>query len=379
MTDGPRVLVLHNRYRVRGGEERAVELQLRALERAGLPSALLERDSSAAGRGRAARALLRGGEDGGEVADAARALGATVVHCHNMQPLLGPRALSAAHDAGARVVLNLHNFRLFCAIGVAYRDGERCYDCHDGHTLPGLVHNCRGSRGEAGAYALALRRQLPDVLASVDRFVAPSAHAVDQLVRLGLPRERIGLLRHYLPAGEFAARSDAAEGEFVLIAGRLAREKGLEQAVEAAALAEIPLRIAGDGPLEPRLRELIASTGADAQLLGRLDPDALRALRRRAAVVAMPSLWDEIAPYAVLEAMAGGLPIVASRVGGLPELVGDQRCVAAGDVRALADSLRALWDDPSQRRQDGEALLARAHGLFSEERYVADLRELYSA
>src|SRR2546428_9331542 len=105
----PRVLVVHNRYRVEGGEERSVELQVRALERAGVEHRLLERSSRGVGRGRAAAALLRGGEREEEVAAAARELGADVVHVHNMQPLVGPRGLAAAHDARAGVGLTLHN------------------------------------------------------------------------------------------------------------------------------------------------------------------------------------------------------------------------------------------------------------------------------
>src|SRR5687767_12207754 len=151
-----RVLVVHNRYRVEGGEERAVELQLAALERAGIPHTLLERSSSGASRLRAARALLRGGIDEHEVAAAAGALRADVVHVHNMQPLFGPRSLAAAHTAGARVLMSLHNLRLFCAIGVAARDGGPCFRCHHRLTLPGLVLNCRESLPEAAVYAAAL-------------------------------------------------------------------------------------------------------------------------------------------------------------------------------------------------------------------------------
>src|SRR5918999_641680 len=118
-----RVLLLHNRYRVEGGEERSVELQMRALENAGVEHRLLERRSADAGRAEAALAMLRGGgEDGGVVgavsdlgvaaavrdlgvaaavrdlgvAATVRDLGADVVHAHNMQPLIGPRGLAAA-------------------------------------------------------------------------------------------------------------------------------------------------------------------------------------------------------------------------------------------------------------------------------------------
>src|SRR5688500_3745073 len=112
------VLVVHNRYRLEGGEERSVQLQLDALHRAGIEHALLERRSAEVSRPRAALALLNGGTDEDDVRAAVTELGADVAHVHNMLPLLGPRALEAAKEAGAAVVLQLHNLRLFCAIGV---------------------------------------------------------------------------------------------------------------------------------------------------------------------------------------------------------------------------------------------------------------------
>src|ERR687896_2305594 len=107
----PRVLVLHNRYRIEGGEERSVALQIDALRAAGIEHHALERSSGDASRTRAASALLRGGEKAGEIAAAVDRLGANVVHAHNMLPLIGPRGLVAARDRGAAVVLHLHNVR----------------------------------------------------------------------------------------------------------------------------------------------------------------------------------------------------------------------------------------------------------------------------
>ena len=85
----------------------------------------------------------------------------------------------------------------------------------------------------------------------------------------------------------------------------------------------------------------------------------------------MPSRYHEFAPYSALEAMAAGVPVVASRLGGLPELIEPSRCVPPGDAEALARRLRALWDDPALRRSEGEALRARAAERHSEQAYSA--------
>ena len=372
----PRVLVLHNRYRVVGGEERSVELQVRAMAHAGIPHRVLERRSEDAGRRRAAAALLRGGERPEEVSRAVEKLGAELVHAHNMLPLIGPRGLTAARDAGARVVLHLHNVRLFCSTGFGERDGAPCYRCHHRLTVPGLVLNCRRSLPEAAAYAAALSMHQPAVVAAVDRFVTPSRWAAGQVIKLGLPAGGVEALRHYLPDDSFAERSRADAGEYALVASRLSPEKGIDDAIAAATASGVPLRIAGEGPQRARLEELAA--GADVRFLGRLGPEDVRSQLAGAAMLLMPSHYHEFSPYAALEAMAQGVPVVANAMGGLPELLGAERCVPLGDGSALANRIRELWTDRPLRAHDGDASIARARERHSQARYVADLTTLYS-
>jgi glycosyltransferase involved in cell wall biosynthesis len=372
-----RVLLLHNRYRVEGGEERSVELQLRALANAGVEHRLFERRSDEAGRVRAAAAMLRGGAETSDVAAAVRELRADVVHAHNMQPLIGPSGLAAACAAGARVVLHLHNARLFCAIGVAARDGGPCFRCRGRNTLPGLVLNCRGSLPEAAVYAAGLAAHQPLVFEHVARFATPSHWAAGQLALLGVPRERLDVLPHYLPPSELAPTSGAHEGRYALAAGRLSPEKGLDTAIEASAEAKVPLRIAGDGPAAPALAALVQERSAPVEFLGRVPRAEMPGLLEGAAMLVLSSRCHEFSPFSVLEAMGAGVPVVATRSGGVPELIGPERCVPRGDAAAVADRMRALWEDPGRRREEGEALLARACEHHSEERYVRGLLALY--
>src|SRR4051794_14349885 len=236
----PRVLVVHNRYRIHGGEERAVDLQVAALRRAAVPYQTFFAESAEAGKVRAARSLMRGGEEPGELVAAVRNMDAQVVHFHNIHPLLGSRALAAAKDVGARVVMHLHNFRLFCAIGVCFRLGEPCFRCHGRWTAPGVALNCRRSLPEAAAYAYALSAHQDEVFESVDRFVTPSSYAAGQLEKLGLPAGRTDVVPHYIPAAALADRSLADRGQFALAFGRLSAEKGFDCAIDAAAIAGIP-------------------------------------------------------------------------------------------------------------------------------------------
>jgi glycosyltransferase involved in cell wall biosynthesis len=374
----PRVIVIHNRYRQTGGEEQSLDLHLRALRNGGIEHRLLERRSAGAARVHAGVAMLRGGERADDVSTAVRELGATVVHCHNPQPFLGPRALAAARDAGARVVVHLHNFRLFCAIGVAFRDGAPCFRCRQGLTVPGLVLNCRGNLPEAAVYAVALARQLRPLIGLVDRFVVPSAWAAGQLERLGLPAGCTTVLPHYLPEERLAAASRASEGAYAVALGRLAPEKGFEVAIEAAARAGVPLRIAGDGPLAQALASAVADRRAPVELVGAVEEQERARLLAGAAMFLVPTVGHETFGYVALEAMGAGVPVVATRAGALPEVVGEDALVPRGDAGALAERMRVLFAEPSIRGRDGTAALERARS-FSETRFRDALLEIYAS
>jgi glycosyltransferase involved in cell wall biosynthesis len=371
------ILLLHNRYRWTGGEERAVADIADLLRRRGHQVDVLERSSQSVGRGKAAAGLLAGGLDPAEVGALVRRRRASVVHAHNVHPLFGWRALAAAREAGARTVLHVHNFRLFCAIGVAYREGAPCFRCHHRKTLPGLRLRCRGSLPEAVVYAAALYRQQPHLYEHVDQFVAVSSALAGRLRDLGLPASLTVALPNFMPNTAVARQSRAASGTFALAAGRLAEEKGFDTAIVAAREAGVPLVIAGAGPDEERLRTLAA--GADVRFAGLLAADALARLRERAALVLAPSRWEEPCPYAVLEALAAGLPVLASDRGGLPELVGPRSVLPAHDHGAWTEALSELWRSPALRTHRGEEALARAHDHFGEDRYYEGLMQVYGA
>src|SRR5215218_8791703 len=262
------ILLLHNRYRVPGGEERAVEdLAWVIREHLGEEVEVLERDSATLSPRRAASGLLRGGLAPEEVGEAVRRTRARAVHAHNVNPTLGWRGLAAAREAGARVVLHLHNYRLVCAQGLCFTRGEDCTRCHARHTLPGVRLNCRGTRAESAVYAAGISLWQRRLAAQVDAFVVPSAFALDRLRELGAP---VGERAHVIGSvqREIAETSAAGSGRHVLAAGRLSPEKGFADAIDAARAAGLPLVIAGDGPEAGALRARAA--GADVRFTGAL-------------------------------------------------------------------------------------------------------------
>jgi glycosyltransferase involved in cell wall biosynthesis len=367
------VLFLHNRYRTTGGEERTVEdLMWLVRERLAEPAELLARDSANLGRGRAAVGLLRGGLQPRDVARAVERTGARVVHAHNLHPTLGWRALAAARMAGARVVLHLHQYRLVCAVGVCFTRGAECTRCHGRDTLPGVRLRCRGSLPEAAAYGASLALWQRRLVEQADALIVASTFARERLRALGapLPWERVRVLAP--PVWETAADCRRAEpGTYALVVSRLAPEKGVDVAIDACRMAGISLVVAGEGPEQAALRERARS--GEVRFVGRVDDRELTELRAGAAIALAPSRSAETFGLAVAEAMAARLPVAASRVGALPELVAPEGLVPAGDAGALARAIARLAGD----RAAGERGLQRVRALCAPEVVAGALADVY--
>lgn len=403
------ILFLHNRYRTTGGEERVVDdLMWLVQEHLGERAQLIGRDSARLRRAQAAAALIAGGAAPREVEAAVRDTGARVLHAHNLHPSFGWRALAAGRRAGAKVVLHLHQYRLVCAVGVCFTAGEQCTRCHARNTLPGLRRNCRGSHAEALAYGAALALWQRRTVEQADAIVVPSEFALRRLRELGapLPWERTHVLPPPVraldgssrggadpaapapagrvaaaaagppaaaPADRPAAASAGRQGGYALVVSRLAPEKGVDVAIDACAAARLPLVIAGDGPERQALQRRAQAAGGSVTFAGEVSDGQLERLRAEAAIALVPSRTAETFGAAAAEAMAAGLPVLASEIGALPELVAPEGLVPPGDASALAEAMRRLWGDAEAGRRGHERVAASC----SPQAVAAALAEVY--
>jgi len=358
------ILFLHHRYRTPGGEERVVDdLVALVRERLGEEAAVLERDSSTVGRAAAAAGLLHGGLRPDDVARAVRLTHARVLHAHNLAPTFGWRALAAARAAGARVVLHLHNYRLVCAVGVCFTEGEECTRCHGRDTLPGVGRPGRGAAGEAQAEGAARALWQRRLVEQADAVVVPSVFARERLRSLGAPLdwERVRVIAPPVgsPAGTSVHAAGGAREGYALCVGRLSPEKGVEVAIDACRVAGVPLVVAGTGPARASL--LARAAGGDVRFEGWVDETRLARLRAEAAIAVVPSVTSETFGLAAAEAMAAGVPVVASRIGALPELVEEDGLCPPGDAGALAAAIARRWGDGAAAER-GRARVAAVAG-----------------
>jgi glycosyltransferase involved in cell wall biosynthesis len=376
-----RALLVHNTYRSEGGEERHVDLLEEWLPRVGVDVARLDvpspQDPSPAERLRLGLTLAYRPRGARLLREAIEAHKPDIVHFHNVLPLLTAAAMREAH-ARMPVVLTIHNYRFACPAGTLLRNGRVHDDCLEGSSLLCGLKNARGDRLESIAYGLGIeiQRRLGLFRRWVDAYVCPSWFVAAALSRAGYPRDRIYTIYHGVPAPQ---RSSAV-GDFALYAGRLSPEKGVETLIEASRLApRVPVLIAGDGPLAGAVRRA-AVESSSLVYAGRVDREKVAELLRGARFTLAPSSCFEGQPYGVLEAMATGRPVVASRLGGLEEIVDPDvtgLLVTPNDASALAAAMAQLWEDPARSSQMGERAWTFARTRCSVTRQTEHLATLY--
>ena len=387
------VLVVHNRYRQSGGEDAVFDAESELLARHGhrVERLVVDNDEipdrpSASYRVRLAARTVWAGAAAEAVAERARAVGANVVHVHNFLPLLSPAVHGAARATGAAVVQTLHNYRLICPAATLFRDGAPCEDCVGRRVaMPAIVHACyRDSRAQTAAVTamLAVHRARRTWHRDVDAFVALTAFGRDRFVAGGLPADRLLVKPNFAPdPGEAGDPGERYGQRPFLFVGRLAEEKGLRTLLAAWRLldTDVALRIVGAGPLAAEV-EAAAADLPGVTFVGPLARDEVQGEMRSARALVFPSLWYEGMPLTVIEAFAAGLPVIASGLGAMNDMVDDGRTgrlIKPGDPRALADAVKALARDANGTASMGSAARRAYLDTYAPEPNYTQLAAIY--
>lgn len=306
-----------------------------------------------------------------------------VAHLHNTAYHLTPAIIPVLADAGVATVMTQHDYNLLCPNHYFYSRHEPCYRCAEGHYMACITRRCvKGKLAPSlvGYYAHRVARRR-GVYRRLNRIIVQSRFMFDKLVRAGYDESRLVYMQ---PANAVRPAKVTRRHSHFLYAGRLAAEKGIDVAIAAVARSVDPavvLRIAGDGPEGPRLRRLAeALPPGRVEFLGRLDADAVAGEMTAARAIVIPSVWPENTPAVIVEALATGTPVVASRIGGVPEMIADGvegMLFEPGDVAALAGILERLARDPAAARKMGAAGRLRFARHFDFGRHVDGLEEIY--
>jgi glycosyltransferase involved in cell wall biosynthesis len=384
-----RIVVAHNRYRSNSpsGENQVVDREAELLRRAGHEVVAHERESdeirdfSPVDKALIPARIVWSGPERCRFSQMLRQVRPDVVHVHNTFPLLSPSVVAACRQHDVPVVMTLHNFRLICSNAMLSKGGEPCRRCVGRMPAAAVRHGCyRGSsvRTLPVAAGIATHRVLRTWRRLVGRFVVPSEFSRRILAAGGLPHERMIVKPHFV---DDPGRVRDGAGHDVLYLGRLSSEKGIDLLIEAWAqrTEQGRLLIVGDGPLRQRVQRW-ADDAASVTYLGPQDRSRCVELLLQARCVVVPSAVEESFGLAVVEAFACGVPVIATAMGALCELVVDGQSgwvVPSGDAGAMADRIDRALTDPELASIMGKHARKRYEERYSAEVNLAVLEGLY--
>jgi glycosyltransferase involved in cell wall biosynthesis len=310
-----------------------------------------------------------------------------VAHLHSIRHHITKSILPELGRRSIPVVWTLHDYKEICPNTHLFDGRSVCEECRGGNYFNVVRKRCK--KGSLPASVVTyLEAKIDDLLGYdryVDLYVSPSAFLRDKFIEFGYAPERIVNVPNFLEIENLTP--DHRSGKYLLFLGRLDKTKGLMTllggfARAAESIKGLELRIAGTGPMEAELRESISRRGlSNVLMLGFVGDDQLTDLVRNAKAIVLPSIWYENYPFSVLEAMALGRPVIAARIGGIPEQVDDsvtgflfEPC----DERELAQKTAKLYGlSDDEIAAMGHAARKKVEEVNSPARYLERILTIY--
>ncbi len=373
-----RVLVCHNRYQQRGGEDSVFESEVALLRSYGNTVQVFERDNAGldqSGRFSAAINTIWSNRSIGDFENMIHEFKPDVVHVHNTFARISPSIYWAANRLKVPVVQTLHNFRLICPQAMLLRNGKVCEDCIGKIPWRGVVRACfRESKAQTAVLAgmITVHRIAGTWQNKVTRYIALNEFCRQKFIEGGLPAGRIVVKPNFV---DFDAPANVLRSGFLFV-GRLSSEKGVDVLVAAASQIEnAEVHIAGVGPESEHIQGV-----ANVKPLGALGGDAVRVMMSRSMALILPSIWYENFPRTLVEAFGCGLPVIASRIGALAELVQDGvtgLLFDPGNADDLADKMCWALDNPDRMSEMGRNARNLYEAEFTAHRNYQQLIAIY--
>lgn len=382
-----RILSIHSRYQIRGGEDEVCDAEKQLLEQKGHTVELYEdfnQRVSELGTVKSAVKTLWSQESYHQLKIRLGHGQFDLIHVHNFFPLISPSIYYAARSAGVPVVQTLHNYRLLCPSALMFRNQTVCEDCvGKAVPWPAVKYGCyRESRTASAAVAamLTLHNHLQTWAHLVDRYIALTEFARQKFIEGGLPTDKILVKPNFV---DFDPGIGHGTGGYGLFVGRLSPEKGLDTLLEAWEKLQVPcsLKIVGDGPLLPLVQQA-AQRSPKIEYLGRKSLPEVYDLLGDAMFLVVPSLWYETFGRVVVEAYAKGTPVLVSNLGAIAELVIPEQTgfhFQAGDSSSLAATVDRLLSQPQRLQHMRQQARNQFEKSYTAEKNYQQLMGIYQS
>jgi glycosyltransferase involved in cell wall biosynthesis len=378
-----RILILHNRYVIRGGEDESREAEEKLLREMGHEVSTYEEDNKTIESLHSLEVLKRTLWSQPSYEIVRKRLKHSphdIVHIQNFFPLISPSAHYAAQSMGVPVVQTLRNYRLICPNGLFFRDGQVCEDCMGlPIPYPGVVHRCYRDNltASAGVTAMvSMHRLLRTWQHQVTLFIALTDFAREKFIQGGFPADKIVVKPNFVHPDPGLG---SGSGRYALYVGRLSVEKGLDTLLEAwnHLSTAFPLKIIGEGPLIDLVK---THQSNQVEWLGRRSLSEVYQLMGEATMLIFPSNWYETFGRVAVEAFAKGTPVIGAKIGAIAELIDHGRTgrhFSPGDPADLAAQVDWMLTHPAQVQTMRKAARAEFEQRYTAKTNYAQLLDIY--
>jgi glycosyltransferase involved in cell wall biosynthesis len=376
------ILFVHNAYQNFGGEDAVVDMEIALLRSRGHAVQLYQRHNdelNAIPAASAAASALWSRRSAREVDAACQAFQPDLIHVHNTFPLISPSIYWTAARKRIPVVQTLHNFRLLCAQGTFLRKGTVCEDCLGKSPWRAVVRKCyRESMPQSAVLAgmLSAHRLAGTYQNRITRYIALSAFSRDRFIAGGLPAQRMRIKPNFVDGGNNHPNPSPGQRRGGLFVGRLSGEKGIDTLLGAVRQGgDTRIEAIGAGPSQAE----VASELGDCYLGFRSRAEIMQRMRS-ASFLIVPSMCLEQLPTTILEAFSCGLPVIASRLGALVNIVQDGvtgLLFNPGDQYDLAKKLAWAGAHGEEMQQMGRAARAEYEAKYTPSTNYQMLIEIY--
>ena len=305
-----------------------------------------------------------------------------IVHLHNIQHQISPSILHTLKKFNLPSVMTLHDYKVVCPVYTLFNKGELCEKCKGQKYFRCLFNKCSKnsfSKSFLMTLEMYIHHKILHIYDLVDVFISPSQFLKDKIVEMGFHRD-IYLLPNFINIDE-PLPSDTHDSKTIVYFGRISQEKGLFTLISAMKGLRVQCKIIGTGPLTARLNSRIADEKIGNVILsGHKSGKELQNEINKSLCVVLPSEWYENNPRSVLETFALGKPVIGSRIGGIPELIADNRnglTFEPGNPEDLREKILYMIKNPDKVRDMGKNARAFVEKNHAPEQYYQNLMELY--
>ena len=303
-----------------------------------------------------------------------------LVHLHIYYGQITPSILGVFRSEGIPIVQTLHEYKLLCPVATMVRQGQTCDFCCNGAFWNAAVNRCnRGSFMRSVVTSLeAYSSRWMGAVDDVDHFIAVSEFVRNTMIRYGINEQAISTVHNFIKAATLVPSFQV--GEYFLYVGRIEEIKGIRTLLSAMGQVPGKLVVVGDGEILSELKEEVGRRALNVDFVGFRSGKELHDLIRGSRCVIVPSEWNETFGLIVLEANALGKPVIASRIGGMQEVVrsGENGILfEAGNVEQLVKALEWVRQNPEQAVAMGRAGRKLAETVFGKDEHYRKIMAIY--